>query len=348
MRHCSLAVSLALLTLLGCDRSQPLEPTTQARSPSGASTVTAPSNTNAVVLSESRVDVSWRDNSTNETGFEVHRSTAGASGAFMLLASIGTGNTGYSDGGLTPSTQYCYKVRAFRTANRKTTYSGFSNTACATTAPPPPVAPSGADSKPVNSTTVDVGWIDNSTNEDGFEVHRSIAGASGAYALLAATGAGVTSYGDAGLSPSTQYCYKVRAFRTTGSTTSYSEFSPSACATTLASEPPAAPTIWVAEPNPFNILLWFFEDSDNEDGFKVERCVGVVCGDPDFAVIAVYATTGPRDHFFQDWHVVPGTTYTYRVRAFNSAGDSAPSNQASATACFVEVDTDGFYACSGF
>src|SRR5437764_6349312 len=32
----------------------------------------APSNTNAVAASDSRIDVAWQDNSTNATGFEVH------------------------------------------------------------------------------------------------------------------------------------------------------------------------------------------------------------------------------------------------------------------------------------
>ncbi|HEV8398318.1 MAG TPA: hypothetical protein VGQ18_00620 [Gemmatimonadales bacterium] len=98
-------------------------------------TAAPPSNTTAVAISQGRIDVSWQDNSNNETGFEVQRSTAGA--VFVVLALTGAGVINYSDAGLTSATQYCYKVRAFQTNGRRTTYSSFSATACATTPPPP-------------------------------------------------------------------------------------------------------------------------------------------------------------------------------------------------------------------
>ena len=248
LRRIGFMSALVVLGSAGCDRNQPLEPSTQPSS----RTAPPPSNISAGAVSESRIDVSWQDNSHSETGFELHRSTDGPTGTFALLASTGAGVTSHSDVGLSATTQYCYRARAFQTAGSKTRYSPFSSTACETTpAPPPPPSP------------------------------------------------------------------------------------------------PAAPTLRAADTHPFQILLWWFEDSD-EDGFKVERCVGVVCGDSDFAVIAAFATSGTRDHFFQDFDVVPGTTYTYRVRGFNGAGDSAPSNQRSATACFVEESEDGYYFCSGF
>jgi TolB protein len=88
-------------------------------------------------VSASAIAVSWQDNSTNETGFEVYRSTTGPSGAFALLASTAANVTAYSDGGLSGSSQYCYEVRAVRTRGGKTSYSAFSSAACATTLPPP-------------------------------------------------------------------------------------------------------------------------------------------------------------------------------------------------------------------
>src|SRR2546430_9150968 len=61
----------------------------------------APSAASAVAVSETRIDVGWQDNSTSESGFEVHRSTTGLSGTYALLASAGAGGTSYSDGGVT-------------------------------------------------------------------------------------------------------------------------------------------------------------------------------------------------------------------------------------------------------
>jgi hypothetical protein len=113
-------------------------------SASAAARVNAPSNTNAVAVSESQTDVNWQDNSRNETGFEVHRSTTGQDGAFSLRAATGANATHYTDEGLAPSTQYCYKVRAVKTSGGRTSYSEFSITACATTSAPPPLPQPGS------------------------------------------------------------------------------------------------------------------------------------------------------------------------------------------------------------
>jgi hypothetical protein len=118
--------ALLLVCLLGLAVTQP-----------AAAQIAAPSNTNAVAVSESRVDVSWRDNSTNERGFELYRSASGVHGMFALVAKAPAGATNFGDLGLNPSTQYCYKVRAVTTLGGRTRHSDFSNPACATTAAPP-------------------------------------------------------------------------------------------------------------------------------------------------------------------------------------------------------------------
>src|SRR3989454_525362 len=130
---------LLLFVFLGLDMTQPVEFSAAATSqPAG---LNSPSNTNAVAVSDSRIDVSWQDNSANETGFEVHRSADGSNGAFTLVATTAAGVTARGDLGLNPSTQYCYKVRAFKRADGRTRDSDFSNTACATTLAPPPPPP---------------------------------------------------------------------------------------------------------------------------------------------------------------------------------------------------------------
>lgn len=187
--------------------------------------------------------------------------------------------------------------------------------------------------------------LDNSIHESGFEVFRSPAGPGGTFTLLARTGANVASYSDSGLVASTQYCYQVRAFQTTGSKTSYSQLSAIACGATPAPPaPPAAPFDLTAEAVTWQIVLLWIDDSADFDGFKIERCESLVCGDADFAVIA---TTDKTARSYGDYGAgrAGGTTFTYRVRAFNRAGDSAPSNEASATACFVELADDGTYYC---
>jgi hypothetical protein len=85
-------------------------------------------------VSGTRIDLAWTDNSTNETGFSIERSPAGA-GSWTQIATVGTNVTSYQNTGLSQVTAYDYRVRAYNSGN-----SGYSNTASATTANDTPTA----------------------------------------------------------------------------------------------------------------------------------------------------------------------------------------------------------------
>ena len=77
-------------------------------------------------------------------------------------------------------------------------------------------------------------------------------------------------------------------------------------------------------------LAWT-DNSNNESGFKIERCTGHLTDcvlDSSFSQIASVAANVTT---YQDTTVAPSTTYTYRVRAFNGGGNSPYSNSAEAT-----------------
>jgi large repetitive protein len=77
----------------------------------GGTAPTAPSHVRANAVSYKRIDVSWTDNSNNETGFEIVRSTS-MTGTYVPVATV-AGTTTYVDSiGLTGNTKYYYKVRA--------------------------------------------------------------------------------------------------------------------------------------------------------------------------------------------------------------------------------------------
>ena len=246
--------SLAVV-LLGCDRAAPVAPILEAGTRGiGGPTVNAPSNTSATAASSSRIDVSWQDNSSNETGFEIWRSSGGA--AFTRLSATGAGVTTYGDGGLDALASYCYQVRALRTYDSKISYSTFSNTACTSTLAPPPPPP------PPPPSTV-----------------------------------------------------------------------------------PAAPTLQGVSASPWGLTVWWWDNSDNEDGFKIESCVGEVCADSDFGVVATTVTSSYQPHSLQIAVGPGGVTYTFRVRAFNSVGESAPSDTGIGIECMVVIAEDGEIYC---
>lgn len=72
---------------------------------------TAPTNIAAVAVSYNQIDISWTDNSDNESGFEVYRSED-LNGPYEIVFTTDSDVTTYSDNGLTASTTYHYKVRS--------------------------------------------------------------------------------------------------------------------------------------------------------------------------------------------------------------------------------------------
>jgi hypothetical protein len=91
---------------------------------------TAPSTLTATVPSagNGRANLAWRDNSTNETGFEVERSTSATTG-FVRIATVGANAITFADVTAPRRVTVFYRVRAVNAAGA----SGYSNTASATT-----------------------------------------------------------------------------------------------------------------------------------------------------------------------------------------------------------------------
>lgn len=70
-------------------------------------------------------------------------------------------------------------------------------------------APSNLSALPTSASSIDLSWSDNSMDEDGFELERSLDGIN--WSPLVSVGDNVTNYSDTGLNPATKYHYQVRA-----------------------------------------------------------------------------------------------------------------------------------------
>ncbi|HEV7298275.1 MAG TPA: PA14 domain-containing protein [Tepidisphaeraceae bacterium] len=90
----------------------------------------APSNLAATATSASQINLTWNDNSGNETGFIIERSTS-SSFASPTAITVGANVTSYANTGLSAATPYYYRVRATNAAGS----SANSAMASATTQP---------------------------------------------------------------------------------------------------------------------------------------------------------------------------------------------------------------------
>lgn len=69
-----------------------------------------PGNLTVKALSETEIDITWKDNSANETGFEIERSTNGTT--YEVIATVAANATGYKNTGLIAGGGYYYRVSA--------------------------------------------------------------------------------------------------------------------------------------------------------------------------------------------------------------------------------------------
>ena len=102
----------------------------------------------------------------------------------------------------------------------------------------PPEAPSDLVATAVSASQIDLSWVDNSDNEERFELWRRVEGE--VWGLVSELPADTTSYSDMGLSAETEYLYQIRACNKDGC----SAFSKLTSATTQPAPPSAADALF--------------------------------------------------------------------------------------------------------
>ncbi len=161
-------------------------------------------------------------------------------------------------------------------------------------------------------------------NESGYIVERA-KGTPTSFTKVFTSAANVTSWASTGLSTATVYYYRVRAYGVVNGQTVYSDYSPIASATTQSSlYPNPARSLTATALSPTQITLKWSDRSSNEAGYEVERAASST------GPWAQIGTTSPSAISYTDSALTPSTAYYYRVIAYNSTGDSPPSNVATA------------------
>ena len=269
-------------------------------------------------------------------GYLIER--AQGANAFMALPQITASTTiMHIDTTAMGATAYRYRVRSTNPVGE----SAPSNIVTATT-------PAGVPATPTNLTagatdtiiTLNWGTPANGGSEiTSYQIERSEGG--GAFAPITpdpALAGDATSYTDIGLSPVTQYSYRVSAINTIGT----GDFA-AVSLTTLVEGVSAAPTslLAMAGSDALVINLQWTAPTDTGDsaitGYQIERSQGDGSGTFDI-VAANHANTSYTD---MDGNLLASTQYSYRVFAINDQGTGATSEIASATTAALVVAPSG-------
>jgi len=194
--------------------------------------------------------------------------------------------------------------------------------------PPPPEAPAapGSFNAVGTGTTIQFTWVDNSTNEVGFRIYQ-VGVVAPVVTVGAHTGTGGMSYNWTGRPCNISATFLVKAYNSAG------ESNPSN--TNSAVTIPCAPTGFNASgASQTQVNVSFTDNATNESGFRIYRTGSSTV----LATLSERSGTGSKSGSVGS--IPCGTAYTYYVRAYNSAGESASSNTNDATTsgCTVTVN----------
>jgi hypothetical protein len=107
----------------------------------------APIKLSASAVSTSKINLSWTDQSDNETGFRIERSPDGVN--FAQIASVGANVMSYGSTGLGAGTKYYYRVRAYNAVGNSP-YTAVASATTRTPTPPPTSFPNATNTGPSN------------------------------------------------------------------------------------------------------------------------------------------------------------------------------------------------------
>ena len=264
----------------------------------------APSSLAATAASPSQINLTWQDNSSNESGFKIERASA-SGGPWTQIGLVGANVTSCAHTGLTASTKYYYRARAYNASGN----SGYTSVANATTlTPPDTTAPSIPGSVTATATSVSQVTVSWGTSTDtggsglaGYQVFRD-------GTLVTTTTS--TSYSDTGLSTATQYCYHIVAYDNAGN---YSAATADTCATTSSpvTDPAPPSNLAIMAVTSTYVTLNWQDNSNNELGFQIQRATS--SGGP----WSVVGSVGANVTSYTDSGLSPSTTFYYQVAAFN-------------------------------
>lgn len=252
--------------------------------------------------------LTWTDTANDETGFEIYREKQSGTTWVSPITLTSVANVAeYID---TPGVgTFRYKVRAVNSVT--TLKSPYTPTTTVTIVGGTPSAPSGLTASDLGTRKALVSWVDNSSNESGFQIRRTPAFLAGPTVNVDANVSGYVDQSGPGT-----FSYEVQAYNVNGG----SGYVGPVSVTVLDTVPNSPSGLVVTDKgNETQTLSTWTDNSDNEASFLVERetAVGTSWGSRQSFTVAKNLTT------FTD--SPGGGSHRYRVSAVNAVGTSTPT-----------------------
>ncbi len=282
-------------------KARPAGPSIPAQPPA------APTNFRGEPLSATSLQLTWTDNANDETGYQLDRWEGGS---YVRLANLPANTTAYEDKGLTPETEYRYRLRSVNSSSGSAWVEATANTPAGSI--DPPAAPTNFRGEPLSATSLQLTWTDNANNETGYQLDRL---EGGSYVRLANLPANSTSYEDKGLTIETDYQYRLRSVNS-GGKSAWVEITARTLA--LPDGLPAAPTDFKGEPaSTTSLRLSWKDNANNETGYELEWY------DPGEGEYVSLAYLEADTTSYLDVGLSVNSYFQYRLRSVNFAGASA-------------------------
>jgi hypothetical protein len=282
----------------------------------------------------SSIRLTWVDNASNETSFEIQRATNSQFTTGLTTLSAATNAVTFNNTALPLNATYYYRVRALAAGGAQSAWSNVAGPA--TTPQRAGLAPTGvgltAATAGSNPMTVTVRWTNPTQaagiNPTGITIQRATDSAFTAnVTTFAAASATATSYVDSTVSGSTRYYYRLATVNVAGN----GPWSTSANITTpvaVAGAPVASAVNTPISTNAPSITVnWTATPPAGVTGFVIQRARNT-----QFTTNMVQTSvSGAALRTFSDTGLGANTTYYYRVAMVSPLGNSAWSNTVTIT-----------------
>ena len=216
----------------------------------------------------------------------------------------GSGTTSYTITGLASATKYSLRIRGYRTEGSRTVYGAYKNGSANTA----PANMTGFKLKSKTTSSLTLQWNKN-TSASGYQLGIYKGGKWVTYTIK---GNGTTSYTIKSLSSNTKYKVRVRAYKTSGSSTIYGAYKDGSAGTAAVVKKPSAMTGFKLSSRTGSSMKLSWNKNSSASGYQL----GIYKG----GKWVTYKISGNSTTSYNITGLAASTSYKLRIRAYSTNG----------------------------